>query len=234
MRLASCVSVDVVKGGAGRSTPGFCSTEETVHGTFARIASDSARAIASSRSRTFSLRSAPVCGSKSLPIATRCSSDADERRDELASITLKTRLEVPVHRGTKRSTFLFALDEQTNGHTLNAAGAQSGLDLLPEQRRQRVAVQPIENAAALLRTNQVFVEVGRIVECLLDRILGNLVEDDAANGDSRPEDLRQMPADGLALAIGVGGQQDLRRLLERRLQMRDLFLLVAGNDVVPA
>jgi len=71
-----------------------------------------------------------------------------------------------------------------------------------------------------------------MVECLLDRILGNFVEDDAANGDSRPEDLRQMPADGLALAIGVGGQQDLRRFLERRLQMRDLFLLAAGNDVV--
>ena len=33
LRLASCVSVEVVNGGAGRSTPGFCSTDVTCQGT---------------------------------------------------------------------------------------------------------------------------------------------------------------------------------------------------------
>src|SRR6188474_2394028 len=38
LRLASCVSVDVVNGGAGRSTPGFSSTAVTVHGRCAQRA----------------------------------------------------------------------------------------------------------------------------------------------------------------------------------------------------
>ena len=63
-------------------------------------------------------------------------------------------------------------------------------------------------------------------------VFGDLVEDDAADGNLRLEHLRQMPADRLAFAIRVGGQQQLRRVLERGLQVRDLLLLVAGNDVV--
>jgi hypothetical protein len=53
LRLASWVSVDVVKGGAGRSTPGFCSTDVTVQGTLARTASANAEAALSSSNRTF-------------------------------------------------------------------------------------------------------------------------------------------------------------------------------------
>jgi hypothetical protein len=71
LRLASCVRVDVVNGGAGRSIPGFCSTLETVHGTFARIASASVMAAASSSRRAFGFFSSPVLASKSLPVAIR-------------------------------------------------------------------------------------------------------------------------------------------------------------------
>src|SRR5687768_5371482 len=41
-----------------------------------------------------------------------------------------------------------------------------------------------------------------------------------------------MPADRLAFAVRVGGQQQRGRFLERDLQMRNLFLLVPGNDVI--
>jgi hypothetical protein len=84
LRLDSCVSVDVVNGGAGRSTPGFCSTDVTVHGTFARTASTSVIVAASSSSRTFWFFSSPVCASKSLPLAMR-------RSFSLASVATNSR-----------------------------------------------------------------------------------------------------------------------------------------------
>ena len=53
----------------------------------------------------------------------------------------------------------FPLDDQANGDALHAAGAETGLHLLPQHRRQRVAVQAVEDAAALLRAHQVLVDV---------------------------------------------------------------------------
>ena len=71
-----------------------------------------------------------------------------------------------------------------------------------------------------------------MLERLLDRVFGDLVEDDAADGDLRLEHLRQVPADRLAFAVRVGGEQQLGRVLQRRLQVRDLLLLVVRDDVV--
>jgi len=73
LREASWVSVEVVNGGAGRSAPGFCSTDDTVHGTLACRASASARVRASSSSWTLRDFSSPVSASKSRPDATRAS-----------------------------------------------------------------------------------------------------------------------------------------------------------------
>ena len=43
-----------------------------------------------------------------------------------------------------------------------------------------------------------------------------------------------MPGDGLALAVGVGGEQDLVRLLGRVAQLPDLLLLAPDDDVLGA
>src|SRR6267154_2746848 len=101
-RLASCVSVDVVNGAAGRSTPGFASTFVTVLGR-------------------------------------------------------ELRLEIGITRRAKREALLLAIDDEPDGDALHAAGAQTGLDLFPQDRRKRVAVEPIQNAAALLRADQIVV-----------------------------------------------------------------------------
>ena len=85
--------------------------------------------------------------------------DADERGGELAIVGANLRLEVPVARRAERHALFFALDDQADGDALHAAGAEAGLHLLPQHRRQRVAVEPIENAAALLRAHQVLVDV---------------------------------------------------------------------------
>jgi len=46
------------------------------------------------------------------------------------------------------------------------------------------------------------------------------------------EGLGEMPRDGLALAVGVGCEQNLVRLLGRLTQLPDLLLLAPDDDVL--
>ena len=120
----------------------------------------------------------------------------------------KLRVEIRVARRAEREPLLFAIDDQPDGDALDAAGAQAGLDLLPQHRRQRVAVEAIEDAAAFLRAHQVVVDVVRLLDRLVDGLLGDLVEDDPLDRNLRLQHLEQVPADRLALAVGVGGQHE--------------------------
>ncbi len=158
--------------------------------------------------------------------------DFDQRGDEFAAFTLERGFEVPVDRRAERAAFFLALDDQPNGHALHAPGAQTRLHLLPQHGRQRVAVQAVEDAPALLRANEVLVHVARVCERLLHGFFGDFVEDDAADRNLRLQHLREVPTDRLALAVRVRRQQQLRRFLDGDFQVRHLFLLVAGNDVV--
>jgi hypothetical protein len=70
-------------------------------------------------------------------ILTRCDAliiHANQRGNELATVALQPRFEIPVHAGAERASFFLALDDEPDSDTLDAAGAQAGLDLLPEHR----------------------------------------------------------------------------------------------------
>jgi hypothetical protein len=142
--------------------------------------------------------------------------EACQRRAERAALRGELYGEVGVARRPKRETFFLAIDDEAYGDALHAAGAQAGLDFLPEDRRQRIAVEAIENAAALLGAYQVVVDVVRLRDRLLDGLLRNLVKDDALDRDLRPEHLEEVPADRLAFAIGRS-RASLRTRLSRPL-----------------
>ena len=63
----------------------------------------------------------------------------------------------------------FPLDDETNGNRLDASGGQPAPDLAGDQRAQRVADEPVDDAAGLLRVHEVRVDAARIAERLLDR-----------------------------------------------------------------
>ncbi len=155
-----------------------------------------------------------------------------QRRDELASVARQLRLEIPIRRSAKREALFFTIDDQPDGDALHAARAQAGLHFLPEHRRDRVAVEPIENAAALLRADQVLVDVLRVLHRLLDGLFRDLMEDDPPDRHSRLEDLLEVPADRLAFTVRVGREIDLRGALERRPQRLHVFPFVVGDDVI--
>ena len=61
-----------------------------------------------------------------------------------------------------------------DGDGLDAPGRQAALDLLAEERAQRVADEPIDDPARLLGVDEVLVDVARMGEGLADGRLGDL------------------------------------------------------------
>ncbi len=104
-------------------------------------------------------------------------------------------------------------------------------DLLPEHRRELVAVEAVEDAARLLGVDETPVELARVLDRLLDRRDGDLVEDHPLHGHPRREHLQQVPGDRLALAVLVGREVELARLVEEGAELAHLVLFLAGDDV---
>src|SRR5437870_3894233 len=153
--------------------------------------------------------------------------EPDELRPELRrQCGPQIRLDAPVLDRNELRDLLLALHHQPHRHALDAAGGEAAADLLPEDRRDLVAAQPIQHAARLLRVVQVAVQLQRILDRFLDGLLGDLVEEDALRGDLGPLQLLvHVPGDGFTLAIGVGREQQAIRGLRGRLQVRHYLLL---------
>jgi hypothetical protein len=132
----------------------------------------------------------------------------------------------------ERAPLLFAFDDQAHRDALDAAGAEPGLNLLPQDRRDHVPVETVDDPAALLRVDQLQVDVARVLDCAADRLLGDLVELDPPDGHLRIQDLAQVPADRFAFPVGVRGQEHFACVPHGGAQVTDPARLVAGDDVI--
>src|SRR5262249_29321771 len=124
----------------------------------------------------------------------------------------------PVLLGDERLDLTLTLDDDPHRDALDATGRETAAHLVPEQRADLVADEAVEDPARLLGVDLVPVDLARVLERVQDRLLRDLVEEDAAEGNLRV--LRQLflevPADRLALAVGVGSEEDGVRILRGR------------------
>ena len=201
-------------------------------------AAASARAFASSRCRTWSRLLSCPSEPKSRPWATRWPSTAFRRAANVRRVGGVPGAaggegagQVPVLGGAEGDALALPLDDQPGRDGLDAAGRQPRHDLLPQDRRDLVAVEAVEDAAGLLGVDQALVELARVGDGVLDRVLGDLVEDHPVDRDLGLEHLLQVPGDGLALAVLIGGEEELVGLGEQLLELPDLRLLVGVDDV---
>ena len=134
-------------------------------------------------------------------------------------------------RRAERPPLALALDDEPRRDRLHASGREAAHDLLPEHRRDLVAVEAVEDASRLLRVDEPRVDVARLAERAVDRLLRDLVEDHAPDRHLRLQHLQQVPGDRLALAVFVGREQELVGVLQELLQLADLLLLVRVDDV---
>jgi hypothetical protein len=169
--------------------------------------------------------------------ARRLAVDADEARLE-AFVGLLFRMQQSVQRPVlerlEGANLAFALHDQAHGHGLHAAGRKPAAHLVPQQRRNLIAHQAIQDAARLLRVHQILVDVARVLEGLLHGLLGDLVEGDAANLLSLfgvgSQLQRQMVRDRLAFAVRVRRQVDFVCLGGQLLQLVNHLLLARRHD----
>src|SRR5579863_7612986 len=126
----------------------------------------------------------------------------------------------------------FALHDQAQRYRLNTPGRNASADFVPKQWTYLVAHQTVQDAASLLRLNEVFVDFSRMLERGPHGVACDFVKDDAVEllllGFQQSV---QMRADGLSFAVGVGGQIDRFGAGRGALQFLDDLLLGGDNAV---
>src|SRR5439155_15976813 len=130
--------------------------------------------------------------------------------ERLAGMVRKRGLKRPVLLRLERKDLALAVHDEPERDRLDAAGGESIPDLLPEEARHRVADEPVHDAPRLLRVHEVLVDIARVLEGLLDRGRSDLVEGDAPKLGLRDlDEVGEVPGDGLAFAVEVGGEPDM-------------------------
>ena len=146
----------------------------------------------------------------------------------------KPTVEIPVAGRDEGHPLTLALDDQPGGDALDPAHRGALPDLLAGGTGQRaVTIDAVEQTASLLRVDQPTIDVARVGHGLGDRLRGDLVEDHALDRHrvGRVEHLEQVPRDGLAFAILIRCEIELRGALHQLLQVADAIALVGADDV---
>ena len=157
--------------------------------------------------------------------------EAGQRGPEARPLGLEGPFEVPVAGGAEGHPAPFPLHDQPGGDALHPAGRQPGRNLFPQDLGDVPAHEPVEDPSRLLGVDELAVEIPRFLHRPLDGRLGDLMEHHPPDGHPGREHLQEVPGDGLALPILIGGEIDLVGVLEKRLQLRDLRFLLRRDDV---
>ena len=142
-------------------------------------------------------------------------------------------VEGPVLFGAEGLALALAVDDYPERHRLHPAGADAALDLVPQQRAQLIADQAVEDAARLVRVEQVVIELRGIGDRLFYSGRRNLMQQHAADlGLGLAEMIGDMPCDRLAFAIGVAGEVDVVLALGGGLDLAEYLLFALDYDEI--
>ena len=105
----------------------------------------------------------------------------------------------------------FAFADQAQRHRLHPPGRTRTGQLAPQYRRKGEAHQIVERPARLLGIDQIHVDIARMGDAFLHGAFGDFIEHHPLDIDPfqhppRIQRFQHMPGNGLALAVGVGGQ----------------------------
>src|SRR5438270_11961290 len=187
-----------MKGAGAFRRRSFFSTFCTAKGSFLS-SSTSGRVISRDPSSTF-------LPSSLISLARNCGGSAAFRSASIDQYSTGTNAAISFSRSTTSRTA-----------TLCTRPAESPRRTFFEDRRDLIPDESIEHAPRLLRVVHVLVQLERLLDRFLDRFLGDLVEEHALRGQAAGDLLLDVPGDGLAFAIRVGGEQHAVGVLGGRL-----------------
>ena len=147
------------------------------------------------------------------------------------ALMLQLGFEIPVAAAAEGTPGALALYQQPHRYRLHAASGETPGHLLPQQRRNRVAHQPIEDSPGFLGVHQLHVELAGLAQGALDRLFGDLVEHHPLDRNLGVQQLQQVPADRFPFAVFIRREQQLIGRFERVLELFDDLLFVFGNHI---
>ena len=235
LRPASCCNVEVMNGAFGRSLVSRDSTDCTVNGDVGEIGREGRGRGLVEVDHLARLQQPTGVGIEVAPAGHALRADGVERAGELGGVGGRRRREpareVPVAGRAEGHARPLTVDDEARGHALHPSGRGGTTGPAAHHQRHLVPVEPVEDPSPLLRLDQLHVEGARVLDRLLDRFPGDLVEDHPLHRHRGLEHLEHVPGDGLALAVLIGGEVDLARVLQRRLELADVLLRSVGHDV---
>ena len=140
--------------------------------------------------------------------------------------------QVPVVGSDEGHAFAFALNHEAGRDGLHATCGETTTDLAPEHGGNFVTVDTVEDAAGLLRVDQVQVDVAQFAEGTLNGFPSDFREGHAVDGNLGLEDFLQVPRDGLTLAVTIGCQVERVYFFELALELGNLLLFVGVDHIV--
>ncbi len=148
-----------------------------------------------------------MAGSKSRPAGISPPVDRDQLRLEtlppaLANVASRSQYVA----GDESHPLPLPLDDQPHGDALHAARRKPRTDLPPQQRRNVVAVQPIDDPPHLLGADEVLVDLAGMLQRLKNRLFRDLVKHQAMDRHLRLQDFAEMPTDRLPFPVFVRRQ----------------------------
>jgi len=147
----------------------------------------------------------------------------------------QSRLDRPVFAGVERLDLHLALDDQPQAHRLHATRRFRARKLAPEHRAEVEAHKIVQRAAREIGLDQRGVDGARVLHRLGHRRFGDRVEHHARHRGVLPDRLAlaqrlfEMPADRLALAVGVGGENEGVVVLQRVGDRLDVLAAVSAD-----
>ena len=100
------------------------------------------------------------------------------------------RLQVPIGSGFERSPGPFPNHQHPHRHGLHPPCRQARRDFFPQQRRQGVTHQAIENSAGFLGMNEVIVHLATVLNGRSNGLFRNFMEDHSFHGHFRFQNLQ--------------------------------------------
>jgi hypothetical protein len=116
-----------------------------------------------------------------------------QRGGKLLRLVVHPGLQVPVDRRVEGPSLTLPEHQEAHRHRLHPARGEPVCDLLPEQGREGVAVEPVQNTAGFLRPDQHLIDRPGVVERVADGLASDLVEDHSANRHPGLEHLGEVP-----------------------------------------
>ena len=205
LREASCCRVEVVKGGAGWRRCDLLST----------LCDDEAAAF----ERSLEAHGGGFVGN--VELLELLAVDGGEAGEEgLVLGGGKLGGERPIFLGLEGLDLGFAVADEAERHRLHPAGRAGAGQLPPQHRGEGEADEVVERPAGEIGVDQRPVDLARMAHGVEHGFLGHGVEHHALDRDLvqgllAVQHLIDVPGDGLALAIGVGGEDQLVRPLHR-------------------